>query len=88
MYDQKLIKIGRMTMLFAIIANFVPAIYVGLRYGEMPSGSILLQLWLLVASAYGISWIVQPIALGIFVCLRWPWPRGSRAWSRAHMRAT
>ncbi len=28
MYDQKLIKIGRMTMLFAIIANFVPAIYV------------------------------------------------------------
>lgn len=62
MYDQKLIKIGRMTMLFAIIANFVPAIYVGLRYGEMPSGSILLQLWLLVASAYGISWIVQPIA--------------------------
>ena len=62
MYDQKLIKIGRMTMLFAIIANFVPAIYVGLRYGEMPSGSILLQLWLLVAAAYGISWIVQPIA--------------------------
>ena len=28
----------------------------------MPSGAILLQLWLLVASAYGISWIVQPIA--------------------------
>ena len=87
MYDQKLIKIGRMTMLFAIIANFVPAIYVGLRYGEMPSGSILLQLWLLVASAYGISWIVQPIAY-LFVCLRRPWPRRSRAWSRAHMRAT
>lgn len=62
MYDKKLIKIGRLTMFFAIIANFLPAIYVGVRYGEMPDMATIGKLWLLVASAYGISWVVQPIA--------------------------
>ena len=33
MYESKLVKIGRITMLFAIVANFLPAIYVGIRYG-------------------------------------------------------
>ena len=32
------------------------------RYGEMPDIATIGKLWLLVASAYGISWIVQPIA--------------------------
>ena len=36
MYDKKLIKIGRISMGLAIIANFLPAVYVGLRYGEIP----------------------------------------------------
>ena len=62
MYDKKLVKIGRLTMLFAIIANFLPAVYVGVRYGEMPDIATIGKLWLLAASAYGISWIVQPIA--------------------------
>ena len=44
MYESKLVKIGRITMLFAIVANFLPAIYVGIRYGEMPSPSIIGQL--------------------------------------------
>ena len=62
MYDKKLIKIGRLTMFFAIIANFLPAVYVGVMYGEMPDMATIGKLWLLVASAYGISWVVQPIA--------------------------
>lgn len=62
MYDSKLIKIGRISMFFAIIANFLPAVYVGVRYGQMPDIGTIGKLWLLVASAYGISWIVQPIA--------------------------
>ncbi len=62
MYDKKLIKIGRISMGLAIIANFLPAVYVGLRYGEMPGLSTILQIWGLVAATYGISWIIQPIA--------------------------
>lgn len=62
MYNKKMIKIGRISMGLAIIANFIPAIYVGLRYGEMPGISTILQIWALVAATYGISWIIQPIA--------------------------
>ncbi|MCQ4937439.1 hypothetical protein [Anaerotignum propionicum] len=62
MYDSKMVKIGRISMGLAIIANFIPAIYIGLRYGEMPSMSVIFKIWGLVAATYGISWIVQPIA--------------------------
>lgn len=44
MYDKKKIKIGRVSMGLAIIANFIPAIYVGLRYGEMPGIATILQI--------------------------------------------
>ena len=62
MYNQKMVRIGRISMGLAIIANFVPAVYVGLRYGEMPTIAVILQIWGLVAATYGISWIIQPIA--------------------------
>lgn len=62
MYNKKMIKIGRISMGLAIIANFIPAIYVGLRYGTMPSFGIILQIWGLVAATYGVSWVIQPIA--------------------------
>ncbi|KPI56790.1 membrane protein [Clostridioides difficile] len=62
MYDKKMIKIGRISIGLAIIANFIPAIYVGLRFGEMPMLSVIFQIWGLVAATYGISWLVQPIA--------------------------
>lgn len=62
MYDSKMVKIGRISVGLAIIANFLPAVYIGLRYGEMPSFSIILKIWGLVAATYGISWIVQPVS--------------------------
>lgn len=61
-YDQKVIRNGRITMGLAIIANFIPAIYVGLRYDAMPTLGVIFQIWGIVAASYGISWIVQPIA--------------------------
>ena len=62
MYNDRMVKIGRISMGLAIIANFIPAIYIGLRYGEMPALSTIFKIWGLVAATYGISWIVQPIA--------------------------
>ncbi|WP_236879759.1 hypothetical protein [Clostridioides difficile] len=62
MYDKKMIKIGRISIGLAIIANFIPAIYVGIRFGQMPMLSVIFQIWGLVAATYGVSWIVQPIA--------------------------
>lgn len=61
-YDKKMIKIGRISMGLAIIANFLPAIYVGLKYGSMPDVGTILKIWALVAATYGVSWIIQPIS--------------------------
>lgn len=61
-YSKKVIRNGRITMGLAIIANFIPAIYVGLRYDVMPTWGTIFQIWGIVAASYGISWIVQPIA--------------------------
>lgn len=61
-YNQKVIRNGRITMGLAIIANFIPAIYVGLRYDVMPTWGLIFQIWGIVAASYGISWVVQPIA--------------------------
>lgn len=62
LYNQKVIRNGRITMGLAIIANFIPAIYVGLHYNVMPSLGTILQIWGVVAASYGITWIIQPIA--------------------------
>lgn len=61
-YNQRVIRNGRITMGLAIIANFIPAIYVGLRYDVMPSWGMIFQIWGIVAASYGVSWIVQPIS--------------------------
>ena len=45
-----------------IIANFIPGIYLWVAHGIMPSLQDILQIWLLAAGAYAVSWIVQPIA--------------------------
>lgn len=62
LYYKRLIKLGICAMLYACIANFIPSIYVSIKYGYFPGVSGLFKLWGLVAATYGISWIVQPIA--------------------------
>ena len=101
MYDKKMIKIGRVSMGLAIIANFIPAIYVGLRYGEMPGIATILQIWALVAASAGSfsplhtirHWVRRvPILVGwqvllvIFVCLPHLWHKKLQAWNQVPMR--
>lgn len=61
-FNGKLIKIGIISLCFAIIANFIPALYLWIAYGVIPSGKDILKIWGLAAGTFGISWIVQPIA--------------------------
>lgn len=56
------IKAGQMALILCIIANFVPGIYLWIAHGIIPSVPDILQLWLLAAGAFGVSWVVQPIA--------------------------
>lgn len=61
-FKSMLTKIGIITLSFAVIANFVPAIYLWIAYGIAPSGKEILTIWGLAAATYGVSWVIQPIA--------------------------
>lgn len=61
-FNQKLIKLGMITMSFAVVANFIPAIYLWVSAGVFPGVQNILKIWGVAAAAYGISWIIQPIA--------------------------
>ena len=61
-FNKKLIKLGIGTVLFAIVANFIPALYLWIVYGVTPGIGGILKVWGIAAAAYGISWVVQPIA--------------------------
>lgn len=61
-YKKRIIKSGQIALVLCIIANFIPGIYLWIAHGIMPTLQDLLQLWLLAAGAFGVSWVVQPIA--------------------------
>lgn len=61
-FNKKLIKLGIGTVLFAIVANFIPALYLWLVHGVTPGLGGILRVWGIAAASYGISWVVQPIA--------------------------
>lgn len=61
-YKQRIIRSGQIALIMCIIANFIPALYLWIAHGIMPSFQDILQIWLLAAGAYAVSWIVQPIA--------------------------
>ena len=61
-FNKKLIKLGIISLVFAVVANFIPAIYLWLAYGLIPSVSDIFKIWGLALASLGISWVIQPIA--------------------------
>lgn len=61
-FKTRVVKSGKIAVLLCIIANFLPGIYLWLVHGIVPTFKDLIQLWLLAAGAFGVSWIVQPLA--------------------------
>ena len=61
-FNKKSVRIGIITTTMAIIANFIPALYVSLTYDVMPSFSDLMTLEGVLAATFFFSWVVQPIA--------------------------
>jgi hypothetical protein len=62
LFNATLIRLGTVTLLAGIVANFLPALYIYLRYGAVPPVSDLVKIWLLVGAAFGVAWIVQPVS--------------------------
>jgi hypothetical protein len=60
-YNDRMIRLGIITVSCAIIANFIPALYLWIFRGIVPSVSTILGVWSLAAVTYGVGWIVQPI---------------------------
>ena len=59
-YNQKSIKIGIITVSLAIIANFIPAVYFYFKTGVIPSAADMTKIFLAAATAFGVSWFIQP----------------------------
>lgn len=62
MFTKSIIKSGRWTLLGAIPLCFLPAIYLWIRYGAIPSVVQILTAWFMIASIYGAEYIVTPIS--------------------------
>ena len=55
-------RIGTFTLVAGLIANFVPALYLAGVIGVMPQFTDLLQIYAVALSAFGVSWLVQPLS--------------------------
>lgn len=58
---RKIIRIGTITLIAGIIANFAPVMYMWLAYGEIPPFQDILKIWTVALVTFGVSWVVQPI---------------------------
>lgn len=61
-FSARCVRLGVATLSAGIVANFIPCLYLWLKYGVIPPAGDLIKIWGIAASAYGISWLVQPIS--------------------------
>lgn len=61
-YEKKMVQLGTITMLLAIVGNFLPVAYLAIFKGLCPTPGQIMQIWGLAAATYGISWVIQPIS--------------------------
>lgn len=61
-FSKPIVRIGRATLLIAAPLSFLPAIYIGMRYGAWPPVSAILTAWFLCASVYGVEYFMTPIS--------------------------
>ena len=60
-FVKQCVKIGTITLLLGIVANFTPALYLWLGLGVHPPVEDVFKIFLVIASTYAASWITQPI---------------------------
>lgn len=55
-------KIGKVSMVLAILLSFLPAIYISVFYGAIAPISVVLGGWLLIASNQATMYVVEPVS--------------------------
>lgn len=61
-WKRPVIRIGRLTMILAILASFIPALYLLFALGVVPDGEDLFKAWVMAASMFGMLYFIEPIS--------------------------
>ena len=61
-FNDRMNRVGIITVSGAVIANFVPVFYLWWNHGVVPTLPDIIKIWAVAAAAYGVSWIVQPLS--------------------------
>lgn len=60
-YNDKVIRLGIITTVAGLVANFIPAGYLAM-IGVSPSLEDIVRILIVAATAFGVGWIVQPLS--------------------------
>ena len=76
MFDKKCLRLGLITMSFAVVASFLPALYLYFFHDVIPTGADIAKIFSMMAASFAVGWFVQPItfypAMGVGAsCLSW-----------------
>lgn len=61
-FSSQINRLGVYTTAAALIANFVPALYLAIGLGVSPSFQDLLKIWSVAAAAFGVGWVLQVVS--------------------------
>ncbi len=61
-FTKPIIKAGMWTLLLAVPLSFMPVIYLWLVYDAIPSLTVILTAWFMIASIYGVEYFMTPIS--------------------------
>lgn len=61
-FSSQITRLGIYTTAAALIANFVPALYLAFGIGVSPTFEDLLKIWGVAAAAFGVGWVIQVVS--------------------------
>ncbi|MHC1758199.1 MAG: hypothetical protein AB9917_01555 [Negativicutes bacterium] len=61
-FGSQITRLGVYTTALALIANFIPALYLAFGLGISPSMNDLFKIWSVAAAAFGVGWVIQVVS--------------------------
>ncbi len=61
-FSQPIIRTGMWTLLLAAVMCFIPPVYLWVAHGAIPSASVIFTAWFMIASIYGVEYLMTPIS--------------------------
>lgn len=61
-FSSQITRLGIYTTATALVANFIPALYLAFGLGISPSFQDILKIWSVAAAAFGVGWVLQVVS--------------------------